>query len=193
RQEWQAACKEGGQRFSALLRLIRKHPVAGLLLALSLEAWLAIPGEAMIAVAASTIVTRACSLLRLAAGGVTGMLVNDLVLFGLSRVGRGVMAQWIHAHALHFHLSAQLVVGAKFLPPLRSAAYLVYGLQGAPFGRFLEVSLLSSVLWVAGYAILGRCFHGSIGRFMRGAEHHRGWMSLVELGLTVGMIAAVWL
>ena len=180
-----------------MLRLIRNHPLAGLVLALSLEAWLAVPGEAMIALAASTLLSEclveAYGLLRLALGGVAGMLVNDLVLFGLSRAGRGVLLHWIGRHPLHFHLSSELVLGAKFLPPLRSAAYVVYGLQGAPFSRFLAVSLLSSLLWVVLYLALGFSFRGHIRQWMQRAERRRGWMTAAEIALTLAVVVAIWL
>lgn len=175
-----------------MLRTIRKHPIAGLILALSLEAWLAIPGEAMIAVAASTL-SRAYDVVRVAVGGVTGMLINDLVLFGLSRVGRGVLVGWLGMHGLHWHLSAQEVMGAKFLPPLRSAAYLIYGLQGVPLSRFLEVSILSSLVWIIIYALLGRNFNHGIGWVMEKLEVRGRWTTVAEITLTVALIAAVWL
>jgi len=181
------------KRFQKLLRTIRKHPIAGLILALSLEAWLAIPGEAMIAVAASSLVSRAGGALRLALGGMTGMLINDLALFGLSRIGRGVLVGWLGVHGWHWHLSAQVVMGAKFLPPLRSAAYLIYGLQGVPLLRFLEVSLLSSALWITIYAVLGKSFRHGIGSVMERLERRGRWTTGVEIGLTIAAIAVVWL
>jgi len=177
-----------------VLRLIREHPVLGLVCALSLEAWIAVPGEAMIALAATAIAGEIFGWLRLAVSGIAGMLVNDLALFGLSRVGRGVLAQWIGVHALHFRLSADMVLGAKFIPPLRSAAYMIYGLQGAPFSRFLVVSLVSSAIWVCVYALAGRRFRGVISRAMDGAERRGGrWLTVAEVGLTIGAIAAIWL
>lgn len=190
---WQAACKKLVQRSSKLLRLLRKHPVVGLLLALSLEAWLAVPGEALIAIAASSIVGKTASFLRMAGAGLGGMLINDLALFGLSRIGRGVLVHWIGMHHMHFHLSPPLVMGAKFLPPLRSAAYLIYGLQGVALSRFFWVSLLSSLIWVGLYALVGKGFHRGIQRSMERAERHGRWMSLVEVGLTVAVVAAIWL
>jgi len=178
-----------------VLRLIRQHPILGLVAALSLEAWLAIPGEAMIALAASTVVGEALGFFKMAFGGVLGMLANDLLLFGLSRVGRGVLVQWIGLHSLHhWHLTARMVAGAKFLPPLRSAAYIIYGLQGTPFSRFLWVSLLSSLIWVGLYALLGRRCRGWIGLWFDRAERRSGpWMTVGEVVLTVGVIAVVWL
>lgn len=177
-----------------MLRLIREHPVLGLVCALSLEAWIAVPGEAMIALAATTIAGEVFGWLRLAISGIAGMLINDLALFGLSRVGRGVLAQWIGVHALHFRLSADMVLGAKFIPPLRSAAYMIYGLQGAPFSRFLVVSLASSAIWVCFYALAGRRFRGVIERLMNRAERFGGrWLTWTEVGLAVGAIAAIWL
>ncbi|MGH9395021.1 MAG: DedA family protein [Terriglobales bacterium] len=176
-----------------MLRLIREHPIAGLVVALSLEAWLAVPGEAMIALAASAVAGEVMGWVRVAVGGLAGMVANDLALFGLSRIGRGVLVQWIGLHALHFHLSADLVLGAKFIPPLRSAAYMIYGLQGAPLSRFLWVSLLSSAMWVAAYTLLGRRCHGPIARLMDRAERGGRWLSWAEVGLTLAAIAAVWL
>lgn len=176
-----------------MLRLVRQHPIAGLVLVLSLDAWLAIPSEAMIAIAASSIVGRACGFLRMAAGGLAGMLINDLALLGLSRVGRGVLVHWIGLHALHFHLSPSMVMGAKFVPPLRSAAYLIYGLQGVAVSRFIWVSLLSSAIWITAYAIAGRCFRGGIGQLMERGERHGRWMSWAEVGLTLALVAAVWI
>lgn len=177
-----------------MLRTIRRHPIAGLILALSLEAWLAIPGEAMIAVAASTLATRACGVVRMALGGMTGMLVNDLVLFGLSRLGRGVLVGWLGVHGgLHWHLSAQEVMGAKFLPPLRSAACVIYGLQGVPLSHFLEVSLLSSALWITLYALLGKNFRHGIAWAMERLERRGRWTTFAEIALTLATIAAVWL
>jgi len=180
-----------------LLRLIHKHPIIGLLLALSLEAWMALPGEAMIAVAASSLATRAARLglgfAKLAVGGVTGMVCNDLILFGLSRAGRGVLAQWIGLHSMRLHLSAQMVLGAKFLPPLRSAAYVIYGLQGTSFHRFLLVSLASSLIWVAIYAAVGKVWQGKIDWLMRRGEHGGRWLTVAEIALSVALVAAVWI
>ena len=160
-------------------------------MALSIEAWIAVPGEALIALAASSLVTRTVSLVRMAAGGIAGMLVNDFVLFGLSRVGRGVIVHWIGVHRLHFHLSAEIMLGAKFLPPLRSAAYVIYGLQGTPFSRFLWVSLLSSLLWVGVYTILGQSLKDRIVGWMDHAERRRGWMTAAEVGLTLAVVLAI--
>jgi membrane protein DedA with SNARE-associated domain len=130
----------------------------------------------------------------MALGGLTGMLINDLVLFGISRIGRDVVVNWIGAHSLlHWHLSAEAVMGAKFLPPLRSAAYLIYGLQGVPLTRFLEVSLLSSTVWIIIYALLGHNFKHGIGWFMEKLEVRGRWTTAAEIALTVGVIALVWL
>jgi membrane protein DedA with SNARE-associated domain len=159
-------------------------------MALSIEAWIAVPGEALIALAASSLVSRAVSLARMAVGGIAGMLVNDFVLFGLSRVGRGVVVHWIGLHKLHFHLSAEVMLGAKFLPPLRSAAYVIYGLQGTPFSRFLWVSVLSSLLWVSVYALVGQGLRGRIGGWMDRLERRGGWMPALEVGLTLAAVAA---
>ena len=123
----------------------------------------------------------------------TGMLINDLALFGLSRVGRGVLVGWLGVHGWHWHLSAQVVMGAKFLPPLRSAAYIIYGLQGVPLSRFLEVSLLSSAVWIAVYALLGKNFRHGIGRVMERLERRGRWTTFAEISLTAVAIAAVWL
>lgn len=176
-----------------MLRLIRKHPVAGLLLGLSLEAWLAVPGEALIAIAAGAVVGRARGWLRMMASGLGGMLLNDLALYGLSRIGRGVLVHWIGLHRPHVHLSAVLVVGAKFLPPLRSAAYLVYGLQGVSLEHFLLVSCFSSLAWIGLYTLLGRRFwRGILGGLDR-AERHGRWLSLAEVALTLAVVAVIWL
>lgn len=176
-----------------MLRLIRKHPIVGLLLALSVEAWLAVPGEALIAIAASAIVGKTASFLRMAGAGLAGMLINDLALFGLSRMGRGVLVHWIGLHHFHFHLSPTLVMGAKFLPPLRIAAYLIYGLQGVALSRFLWVSLLSSLIWISLYALVGKGFHRGITLGMERAERHGRWMSMAEVALTLAVVAAIWL
>lgn len=176
-----------------MLQFIRRHPIAGLILALSLEAWLALPGEALIAVAASALVSRLQTLGRLLVGGVAGMMVNDLALFGLSRVGRGLLGRWLGLHAWGPHLSARLVMGAKFLPPLRTTAYILYGLQGVPFARFLWVSLSSSLIWIAAYTMLGRRYHGRIERWMGRWERRGRWALVAEAGLTVAALVAVWL
>lgn len=161
------------------------------MLALSLETWLALPGEAMIALAASTLVGEAYGVVRLAFSGVVGMLVNDLLLFGLSRVGRGVLMHWLGWHTVRLHLSSTLMLGAKFLPPLRSAAYVAYGLQGTPFARFLEVSLLSSLLWVGLYLALGRTFRAPLARLFGHTDRRAGWITAAEWGLTLGLLALV--
>lgn len=190
---WHPACRESSRDTLVLLRLIRKHPVTGLILALGVEAWLAIPGEAMIAVAASALVARAGNMLRMLACAVLGMLLNDLALFGLSRLGRGVLVDWIGVHSLHVHLSAEMVMGAKFVPPLRSAAYIIYGLQGVPLIRFLEVSILSSVVWISLYALLGQVFHGRIAGFMERVERGGHWTTVAEWALTAAVLAVIWL
>ncbi len=146
----------------------------------------------MIALAAST-ASEIYGLGRLMVCGVAGMLVNNLILFGLSRLGRGVLVEWMGVHGLHFHLTSQMVLGANFLPPLRSAAYVVYGLQGAPLERFLGVSLVSSLLWVGLYLLIGRNFHRRIAHVMNWFEGGGRWMTVAEVALTAGLIAAVWL
>ncbi|HET9783841.1 MAG TPA: hypothetical protein VFP94_02660, partial [Terriglobales bacterium] len=92
-----------------------------------------------------------------------------------------------------FHLTSRMVVGANFLPPLRSAAYVVYGLQGAPLERFLRVSLVSSLLWVGLYLLIGRNCRHRIARIMNWFEGGGRWMTVAEVALTMGLIAAVWL
>jgi membrane protein DedA with SNARE-associated domain len=175
-----------------LLRFIRQNPLLGLLLALSMEAWLGLPGEAMIAVAAST-VAQAYGLLRIAVGGVVGMLLNDLILFTLSQAGRDVLTHWLGTHGLHWHLSSEMVLGAKFLPPLRSAAYVLYGMQGATFWHFVAISLLSSIAWVSLYLLLGSSFRERIGGFMHWAEGGGRWMTMAEVALTLSVVAIAWL
>lgn len=175
-----------------MLRFIRQHPVVGLILALSVEAWLALPGEAMIALAASTI-GEAYGLVRMAIAGVVGMLVNDLILYLVSQAGRDVLVHWIGLHQLHFHLSPELVLGAKFLPPLRSAAYVIYGFQGTPIGRFIVVSLLSSLVWVGLYLLLGRGFREKISGAMHWLEGGGRWVTVAEVAFTLALVAAVWI
>ena len=175
-----------------MLRFIRQNPLFGLLFALSMEAWLGTPGEAMIAVAAST-AAQVYGLVRIAIGGIVGMLLNDLILFSLSQAGRDVLTHWLGGHGFHFHLSSEMVLGAKFFPPLRSAAYVIYGMQGATLWHFIAISLLSSLAWVGLYMVLGRGFRGSIGRFMHWAEGGGRWLTCAEFALTLGVIALAWL
>lgn len=146
----------------------------------------------MIALAAST-ASEVCGFGRLVVCGVAGMVVNDLVLFGLSRLGRGVLVDWIGIHRLHFHLTSPMVLGANFLPPLRSAAYVMYGLQGATLERFLRVSLLSSLLWVGLYVLIGHNFRHRISSVMDRLDRGGHWMTAVEVLLAVGVIATIWL
>ncbi|MGH9481447.1 MAG: DedA family protein [Terriglobales bacterium] len=174
-----------------MLRFIRQYPVAGLLLALSVESWLALPGEAMIALAGSAVAGELYAWLRLLVGGVAGIVLNDLVLFSISRIGRGFLRHWLHFRAPHLHLSPVLMLGAKFLPPLRSAAYLIYGLQGTPLYRFLGVSLLSSLIWVCVYLAAGRGLRRSIGELMDKAEAGGRWLTVAEIGLTLALVFGV--
>ncbi|MGH9474911.1 MAG: DedA family protein [Terriglobales bacterium] len=175
-----------------MLRFIRQHPILGLVAALSVEAWLGLPGEAMIALAASTL-SQAYGLVRMALAGVAGMLINDLVLFALSRAGRDVLIHWIGLRPWHWHLSPEMMLGAKFLPPLRSAAYVIYGFQGTSLGRFIEVSLLSSLIWVGIYLLVGRGFRHKISRAMSWLEGGGRWMTVAEIALTLTVVAAVWI
>lgn len=184
--------QESKIRGRQLLRFIRHNPLFGLMLALSVEAWLGLPGEAMIAVAASA-VAHVYGLVRVAIGGVVGMLLNDLALFVLSQAGRDVLASWLGTHGMHFHLSSGMVLGAKFLPPLRSAAYVIYGLQGTSLWHFMAVSLLSSTCWVVLYLFVGRGFRARIGRFLHWAEGGGRWMTFAEVALTFSVVAMAWL
>ncbi|MGH9412903.1 MAG: DedA family protein [Terriglobales bacterium] len=175
-----------------MLRFIRQHPIIGLIIALSVEAWLALPGEAMIALAASAL-DETYSLLRMAIAGVAGMLVNTLVLYGISRAGRGVLVQWFGFHHLHFHLSPGMVLGANFLPPLRSLAYVLYGFQGTPLGRFVAVSVISSIAWVGLYLLLGRGFHKKIDAAMHWLDGGGRWVTVAEVAITLVLVAVVWI
>lgn len=175
-----------------MLRFIRQHPILGLLAALSLETWMVLPGEAMIALAASAMAGEVCSWVRIAAGGVAGIVLNDMVLFALSRIGRGFLQHSLHLRAFHLHLSPLLMMGAKFLPPLRSAAYIIYGLQGTPFWSFFLVSLLSSLLWVGLYLTLGKRFRHGIAGLMSKAEGGGRWLTLAEIALAVALVAGAW-
>ncbi|MGH9466801.1 MAG: DedA family protein [Terriglobales bacterium] len=157
-----------------------------------MEAWLALPGEAMIALAASTM-GEAYGLVRMAVAGVAGMLVNDFILFLLSRAGRDVLVHWIGLHHLHFHLSSGAVLGAQFFPPLRSAAYVIYGLQGASLQHFLTVAAISSFCWVGLYLLVGHGFRRKIARMMHWLEARGKWATAAEVVLTLALVAAIWI
>jgi membrane protein DedA with SNARE-associated domain len=168
-----------------LLKLIRKHPYYGLVAGLMIEAWIAIPGEALIAIAAARALRRAWAGLQLAGAAVAGMLVNDLALYGVSRLARGMAHRLAHHPGVHWKLNGFEVLGAKFLPPLRSAAFVIYGFQGTALGHFLVVSVLTSLAWVGVYMLLGRLFHGHILQALHLVDSRGRLAAVVEFALTV--------
>lgn len=172
------------------IRLLRKNAIVALVCGLAIEAWIAIPGEALIAAAAARWLSQAANefqaWLEVAVAAMAGMLVNDLALFSLSRVARGVATQFVHLPHTHWHLSGLELIAAKFIPPLRSAAFVLYGFQGGHFSHFLVASLLSSLLWVVGYALLGRRFRGGILRLLQRIETRNRWATTAEIVLSFG-------
>lgn len=177
------------------LRLLRKNALIGLICGLAIEAWIALPGEVLIATAAAQWLSRGASelwsWLEVGAAAVAGMLINDLALYSLSRVARGVALQFIHLPHPHFHLSGLDLMVAKFIPPLRSAAFVLYGFQGGHLEHLLYVSLISSVFWVGGYALLGKKFRGRILRLLARLESRNRWTTAAEIALTLASLALI--
>jgi membrane protein DedA with SNARE-associated domain len=165
--------------------------VYGLIAGLMVEAWIAIPGEALIAVAAARVVRRAWAVLQVAGAGVAGMLVNDVALFAVSRVARGFAHRVAHAPGWHLHLNALEVLAAKFFPPLRSAAFVLYGIQGTQFSHFLWVSLLTSAAWIAVYILLGHVFRGRILQGLHLLDSRGKLATFAEFALTVATVLLV--
>lgn len=174
------------------LRIIQRWPILGLLFALSIEAWIPVPGEALIAAAASRALRNAAGLLRVALIALAGMMANDLVLYGISRMARGLALHFIHHNLLRVHLNVTEMLVAKFLPPVRSTAFVLYGFQGTGLHQFVLTSLLTSVVWIGLYALLGNQFRASFSRLFHMVEGRHGrWITAVEIVLTVASIALI--
>jgi len=164
----------------------------GLLFALSIEAWIPVPGEALIAAAASRALRSAFGLLRVATVALAGMMINDFVLYGISRMARGLALQFLHHDLLRVHLNSMELLVAKFLPPVRSTAFLLYGFQGTPVHQFLLTSLLTSLVWICIYVLVGNRFRSSISRLFHVVEGRRGrWITVAEIVLTVASVAMI--
>ncbi len=160
-----------------------------------MEAWIAIPGEALIAATAARVFERTASQvwswIEVSVVAIGAMLINDLTLFSLSRVARDVAAQFIHLPRAHFHLSGVDVMLAKFVPPLRSAAFVLYGFEGTRLWHFFYVSILSSVIWVLGWVLLGKAFRQPISRFLRKLDGGNRWIGALEIVLTLASILLI--
>ncbi len=160
-----------------------------------MEAWIAIPGEALIAATAARVFERTASQvwswIEVSVVAIGAMLINDLTLFSLSRVARDVAARFIHVPRAHFHLSGVDVMLAKFVPPLRSAAFVLYGFEGTRLGHFFYVSILSSVIWVLGWVLLGKAFRQPISRFLRKLDGGNRWIGALETVLTLVSILLI--
>jgi membrane protein DedA with SNARE-associated domain len=174
-----------------LLKLIRKHPFYGLIAGLMIEAWIAVPGEALIAIATAKLVRRSFALLQVVGAGVAGMLVNDVALYGISRLANGMARRLMHHAGIHLRLNGFEVLLAKFVPPLRSAAFVVYGFQGTAFGHFLWVSVLTSLAWVGAYMLLGRLFRTRILDTLHLLDSRGRWSAVVEVALTVATLLII--
>lgn len=160
-----------------------------------IEAWIAIPGEALIAASAARIFDRTASQvwswLEVSAVAIGAMLINDLTLFSLSRVARDIATQFIHLPRAHFHLSGVEVMVAKFVPPLRSAAFVLYGFEGTRLGHFFFVSLISSLIWVLAWALLGRTFRQPILKFLHRLDGGNRWVTVLEILLTFASVLLI--
>ncbi|MGH9534808.1 MAG: DedA family protein [Terriglobales bacterium] len=178
-----------------ITRLFRKNAILALLCGLAVEAWIAIPGEALIAATAARVFERTSnqlwSWLEVSVVAVGAMLVNDLALFSLSRVARDVVARFIHLPRAHFHLSGMYVILAKFVPPLRSAAFVLYGFEGTRLGHFFYISAISSVIWVLAWALLGKTFRQPIVKFLHKLDGGNRWVTALEVVLTVASVALI--
>jgi membrane protein DedA with SNARE-associated domain len=170
------------------VRLLRKRPLVGLILGLSVEAWIPIPGELLIASAAAQAMSGLRSLARLVGAGLTGMVINDLSLYTLSAFAHDFSRGWIsraHLHLHHVHINWLELLAAKFLPPVRSATLVVYGFQGTHIGRFLAFSVLTSLCWVGAYAVLGRLFKGKIVSGLKRLDSGGRLLTVLEVAVTV--------
>lgn len=178
-----------------VIRLLKKNALLALLCGLIIEAWIAIPGEALIAASAARLFDRTAhqfwSWLEVGAVAIGAMLINDLTLFSLSRVARDVATQFIHLPRAHFHLSGMEVMVAKFVPPLRSAAFVLYGFEGTRLGHFFFVSIVSSVIWVLAWALLGRTFREPIVRFLERLDGGNRWITALEIVATFASILLI--
>lgn len=173
------------------LRLVLKYPVLGLFFALAVEAWIAVPGEVLVAIATTRRTRTRDSVLILLMAGIGGMVLNDLVLYLLSQAVQDVAIHLVGRRPALIHLDGWMVTGVTFLPSVRSTAFVVYGLQGVGLTHFLQIALLSSGLWVLAYIVLGSAIRIRLIRMLLRYNRHRRLFAIAEVVLTIAGIAVL--
>ena len=120
------------------------------------------------------------------------VLGNGNALVGLDAAGQVVLIrQYRHpVRAWLVELPAGLL-DVPGEPPLRSAAFVLYGFEGTRLGHFFYVSVLSSVIWVLGWVLLGKTFRRPISRFLRKLDGGNRWIGALEIVLTVASILLI--
>lgn len=176
---------------SMFLRLVLKYPVLGLFFALAVEAWIAVPGELLVAIATTRRTRTRDSWLILLMAGIGGMVLNDLVLYLLSQAVQDAAIHLVGRRPALIHLDGWMVTGVTFLPSVRSTAFVVYGLQGVGLTHFLQIALLSSGLWVLAYIVLGSAIRIRLIRMLLRYNRHRRLFAIAEVVLTIAGIAVL--
>jgi len=171
------------------LRLIQKYALLGMALGLLVEAWIVIPGEALIAAATARLPNHFWTRTRIAAVGLAAMMGNDLGLYWFSHAARRLVPRMIAGHRLHLHLNFAWLLVSKFVPPLRSPAVVVLSLQ-SDWTRFLWYSAVTNLIWIACYAFLGTVLRHRILRLMRilQAQKRGAALAITEAVLTLATV-----
>jgi membrane protein DedA with SNARE-associated domain len=131
--------------------------------------------------------------------GVIGDMLGATVAYSIAYFAS---EEWIQRHGGKMHLSASRLDRAthffdrygtptlffsRLLPVIRSAFPYVAGAAKVPYRRFALLTLLGSIPWIAGLAILGR----EVGSKWQNWRHHLEYVDYV--GAAVVIVVIVWL
>jgi membrane protein DedA with SNARE-associated domain len=88
------------------------------------------------------------------------------------------------AHRWFERYGTWTVFVTRFIPVVRAAFPYAAGASKMPFGRFVTLSALGSVVWVSGLAVLGR----EVGRNWTSWRHHLEYVDYVGAAVLVAAI-----
>jgi len=156
---------------------------------LLVEAWIVIPGEALIAAATARLPHSFWTRTRVALVGLAAMMGNDVFLYWLSHAARHLVPRMIAGHRLHVHLTFGWLLATKFVPLFRSPAVVVLSLQSS-WLRFLWLSAVTNLIWIAFYAFLGTVLRHRILQLMRiiQAQKRGTALAITEAVLTLATV-----
>jgi membrane protein DedA with SNARE-associated domain len=177
--------------------LIGDLGLAGVTLLMTITGVIGVPGtEPTMLFAGFDVYNHTLSLPGIIIAGVIGDVLGGSIAYAIGYYGSRELGE---RQSSKFHISqrkldrahmwferygAPTVFVSRFIPVVRAAFPYAAGASKMPFGRFVALATLGSIVWVSGLAVLGR----EVGSNWTSWRHHLEYVDYVGAALVVAAI-----